>query len=120
VTFFASGVTSTTETLNGTVNPEGADANWHFDWGTSTAYGNVAPSSAGDAGSGTSAVSESTAITGLTPSTTYHFRIEATNSAGTSFGSDVTFTTSSGGCQCTAGGGVTKVATDSSGAHVFF
>jgi hypothetical protein len=93
VTSSASGVTSTSATLNGTVNPEGADARWHFDGGTSTAYGNVAPSPSGDAGSGTSAVSESTTITGLSPSTTYHYRIEATNSAGTSYGSDVTFTT---------------------------
>jgi hypothetical protein len=95
VTSSASGVTSTSATLNGTVNPEGADASWQFDGGTSAAYGNVAPSPAGDAGSGTSAVSESTTITGLTPSTTYHFRIEATNSAGTSHGNDVTFTTAS-------------------------
>lgn len=93
VTSSASGVTSTTATLNGTVNPEGADASWQFDDGTSTAYGNVAPSPAGDAGSGTSPVSESTTITGLTPSTTYHYRIQATNSGGTSYGSDVTFTT---------------------------
>jgi hypothetical protein len=34
-------------------------------------------------------------LTGLNPGTTYHYRIEATNSAGTSFGSDQTFTTAS-------------------------
>ena len=33
-------------------------------------------------------------LTGLTPSTTYHVRAFATNSAGTSYGNDVTFTTS--------------------------
>jgi hypothetical protein len=119
VTGSASAITSTGATLAGTVNPEGADAHWHFDWGTTTAYGNVAPSSAGDAGSGTSAVNESTAITGLSPSTTYHFRIEATNSTGTTYGTDVTFTTSSGS-QSTSGQGITKVATDSSGDDVFF
>jgi uncharacterized protein (TIGR02145 family) len=32
-------------------------------------------------------------ITGLTPNTTYHLRAYATNSAGTAYGSDVTFTT---------------------------
>ena len=97
VTSSASAVTSTTATLNGTVNPEGADASWQFNDGTSTAYGNVAPSPAGGAGSGTSPVSESTTITGLTPSTTYHYQIEATNSAGTSYGNDVTFTTAPSG-----------------------
>jgi Glycosyl hydrolase family 26 len=104
VTGSASGVTATTATLNGTVNPEGADASWQFDGGTDTTYGNVAPSPAGDAGSGASAVGESTTITGLTPSTTYHYRIEATNSAGTSYGKDVTFTTPSS-CQYTAAPG---------------
>ena len=32
-------------------------------------------------------------LTGLTPNTTYHLRAYATNSAGTAYGSDVTFTT---------------------------
>ena len=32
------------------------------------------------------------AITGLTPNTTYHYRAYATNSAGTSYGADRTFT----------------------------
>jgi len=36
-------------------------------------------------------------ITGLTPVTTYHVRAYATNSAGTSYGSDQTFTTTSSG-----------------------
>jgi len=33
----------------------------------------------------------SAAIKGLTPGTTYHFRVGATNAAGTSYGQDVTF-----------------------------
>jgi len=32
-------------------------------------------------------------ISGLTASTTYHFRIVATNSSGTTYGSDSTFAT---------------------------
>ena len=32
-------------------------------------------------------------ISGLTASTTYHFRIVATNNSGTTYGSDRTFTT---------------------------
>lgn len=95
VTNAATSVTSTGATLNGTVNPEGADAPYKFDWGTTTAYGSS--TTGGDAGSGTTAVNEANVLTGLTPSTTYHFRIEATNSGGTTLGADQQFTTSAAG-----------------------
>jgi hypothetical protein len=96
----ATGVTSTSATLNGTVNPEGSAATYTFDGGLDTSYGNQQPSPQANVGSGTSPVSESTTITGLDPSTTYHYRIEATNSTGTTYGSDVTFTTSASGSSC--------------------
>jgi hypothetical protein len=54
----------------------------------------VAPASPGSAGSGTTAVNESAAITGLTAGTLYHYRLTATNGTGTTNGSDGTFTTS--------------------------
>jgi hypothetical protein len=88
VTSPATAVTATAATLNGTVS--GATT-YAFDWGTTTAYGNTA--GAGSAGSGTSAVAVSAALTGLAPATTYHFRVQATNAAGTTFGGDQTFTT---------------------------
>jgi hypothetical protein len=94
----ASGVTGSGATLNGSVNPEGASTTYQFDYGTTTSYGTSVPSPAGSAGSGTSAVSESYGLTGLAANTTYHYRIEATNPAGTAYGSDQTFTTSSGTC----------------------
>jgi hypothetical protein len=84
----ATAVTATAAALNGTVS--GA-ATYQFDWGTTTAYGNTA--GAGSAGSGTSAVAVSAALTGLAPATTYHYRVQATNPAGTTFGADQTFTT---------------------------
>ncbi|WP_432832714.1 hypothetical protein [Dactylosporangium sp. CA-092794] len=40
-------------------------------------------------------MNESANLSGLAASTTYHYRIEATNSAGTTYGADNTFTTSS-------------------------
>ena len=46
-------------------------------------------------GSGTG--SFTSAITGLTPGTIYHVRAYATNSVGTSYGSDLTFTTNTSG-----------------------
>jgi hypothetical protein len=89
----ASNVTTSGATLNGTVNPNGADASYHFQYGTSTSYGSV--TTTGDAGSGSSAVNESASISGLQSSTTYHYRLVASNSGGTTNGSDQTFTTGS-------------------------
>jgi hypothetical protein len=91
----ASSVTSSGATLNGSVNPRGAATTYRFDYGTSTGYGKS--TTAGSAGSGTSAVNESAHLSGLAASTTYHYRIEATNSTGTTYGADKTFTTSSSG-----------------------
>jgi uncharacterized delta-60 repeat protein len=93
VTEPASSVTQTSATLNATVNPEGGTvSDCHFDYGTSEAYG----SSVGCAslpGSGTSPVAVSAALAGLTPSTTYHIRVVATNEGGTRYGADRKFTT---------------------------
>lgn len=93
----ATGVSSSGATLNGTVNPEGQSTTYQFQWGTTTAYGSVTPASPGSAGSGTTAVNESAALTGLAASTIYHFRLTATNGTGTTNGADQQFTTSAAG-----------------------
>ena len=85
----ASSVTSTTATLNGTVDPSGRATTWYFEYGTSTSYGTRTP--AKDAGSGTGTLSVSAAVTGLKSGVTYHFRLVASSDAGTSRGSDHTF-----------------------------
>src|SRR6267378_3392877 len=87
----ASSVTPTSATLNGTVNPSGRTTTWFFEYGTSTSYGSKTP--AKDAGSGTSPVAVSGQVTSLTTGRVYHFRLVATSDAGTSRGSDATFTT---------------------------
>ena len=90
----ASSITQTTATLNATVNPNGGEVSeCKFEYGTTTAYGNRRRPCSSLPGSGTSAVAVSAPITGLTANTTYHFRISATNSSGTSKGSDETFKT---------------------------
>ena len=89
----ASGVTNTAATLNGAVNPEGAATTYQFQYGTSTAYGSVTPASPASAGSGSSAIGESAALSGLSASTTYDYRLVATNATGTTDGSNQTFTT---------------------------
>jgi streptogramin lyase len=83
-------VTKTGATLNGTVNPEGAETKYYFEYGTSESYGTKTAESS--AGSGTSNVAESNAITGLTAGTKYYFRIVATNSEATTKGGPRTFT----------------------------
>ena len=89
VTGAASALTSTTATLNGTVNPNGRDTTWYFDYGTSTSYGKQTPLK--DAGAGTDAVPVSAGVTGLTTGKLYHFRLVAKSDAGTSQGADATF-----------------------------
>jgi hypothetical protein len=91
VTAAATGVGPLTATLGGTVNPNGESTTWHVDYGTSTSYGTK--TSATDAGSGTSSKAVSTGVSGLTAGKTYHFRLVATSSAGTTLGADATFVT---------------------------
>jgi hypothetical protein len=90
----ASNITETSVTLNGTVNPNGAATTCHFDYGTTTGYGSVTPDDTSP-GSGTTAVPVLANVTGLTANTLYHFRLSCTNLAGTTNGSDATFTTTS-------------------------
>src|SRR5437870_4721645 len=86
-------VTATSATLTGTVNPDGEATTYYFQYGTGTAYGNTTPSPAASAGSGTTNVNASAAVVSLTPNTTYHYRLVATNASGTDTGADRTFKT---------------------------
>lgn len=88
----ASGITATSATLNGTVDPNGRDTSFYFEFGTTTSYGTK--TSTHGAGSATSPQAESAGIGGLQAGRTYHFRIVATSDAGTATGKDSTFTTS--------------------------
>jgi hypothetical protein len=95
VTNPATAITSTTATLNGTVNPNGQATTYYFQYGTTTSYGTNTTSTS--AGSGSTAVAESANISGLAASTLFHFRLVATNASGTTNGLDRTFTTSASG-----------------------
>lgn len=92
VTGGASGVTNNAATLAGSVTANGADATVTFEYGETTAYGTTVSGSPGPV-SGFASTPVSAAISGLTPGTTYHYRLVAGNTNGTTPGSDQTFTT---------------------------
>lgn len=87
----ATNVAQSSATVAGTVNPTGTSTSYYFQYGTSTGYGSSTP--AADAGAGTTDVPVSANLTGLASSTTYHYRLVAVSSAGTTDGADETFTT---------------------------
>ena len=87
----AQGASTAGATLTGTVNPHGNTTSWYFQYGSTTAYGSQTPSKS--AGAGTTSTGVSAVVSKLVAGTTYHYRLVATSSAGTTYGSDVTFTT---------------------------
>jgi len=87
----ATGVAAAGATLNGSVTPAGIETTYQFQYGTTTSYGSVTPVTS--AGSGITAQEVSNVISGLKPETTYHYRVVATNSVGTTDGADETFKT---------------------------
>jgi hypothetical protein len=88
----ATGVSGSSAVLHGTVNPNDRPVTEYlFEYGPSTAYGSTTPP--GSLPKSKSDKPVSAAVTGLEPETTYHFRLVATNSKGTTRGPDVTFTT---------------------------
>lgn len=89
----ATSVTLNSATLNGMVNPNGLSTTYIFQWGRTTSYGNA--TTVQSVGSGTSSVPVTANLTGLTANRTYRYRLVATNSAGTSYGADQSFITSS-------------------------
>ncbi len=92
VTGPASNIANTSATLNGTVNPNAGTATVQFEFGLTTNYGTTI--AIAGVFVGTSVQPVSTNVTGLSASTTYHFRIDASNSLGSTNGADQTFTTS--------------------------
>jgi hypothetical protein len=90
-TLAASAIAEKGATLNGKVNPNGAETKMYFEYGTTTSYGTKSPEVS--VGSGTTTLEKAEAVSGLSANTLYHYRIVATNSSGTSQGVDKTFTT---------------------------
>jgi hypothetical protein len=89
----ATGISITGMQFNGSVNPNGLATTYHFDYGTTTGYGQSTPNQS--LSSGGSVVPVNAVVAGLTPGTLYHFRLAATNSGGPASGSDASATTNS-------------------------
>jgi hypothetical protein len=93
----ATSITDTTAVLNGSVNPNGCQTTYMFEWGPSSSpstYPNYTPITAANS---SSPIIIKEKLSGLKPGTGYHFRLTGTNTAGKrSNGVDKPFTTLSG------------------------
>ncbi len=96
-TGIATSIGQSTATVNGRLNPNGDSTTYHFEYGlvncATTTPTTCASTAESNAGNGTSDVFVLAGLIGLTPSTTYHFRLVATNPNGTAYGADRTFET---------------------------
>jgi phosphodiesterase/alkaline phosphatase D-like protein len=86
-----SALTQTSAIISASVEANNQDTTYHFEYGSSAAYGTSFPS--GDVGSGFGDVNVGVPLTGLQPGGTYHFRVVAANATGTTYGPDQAFTT---------------------------
>ncbi len=90
----ASGVTQFTATLNGTLKTGEALVDYHFEYGTTTAYGLLAPIPDNYTPITLETVPVSQPIAGLQAGATYHYRLVASSPGATEVkGPDETFTT---------------------------
>jgi plastocyanin len=90
ITNAATNVTASSGTLHGSLDPHGLTTNVFFQYGITTSYGSATPM---QSQTGNTYRNIAANINGLTPHTTYHFRMVATNAGGTRMGGDRTFTT---------------------------
>lgn len=86
-------VTTLSASVGGSVNPNGLSTTCKVDYGTTISYGSTTGNVSPAPGSGTSVVSRSETISGLTANTLYHYRFDCTNASGEVTGADATFQT---------------------------
>lgn len=85
-------LSATGATLNGIVNANYLSTIVTFEYGSTTSYGNSVTASQSSL-TGNTNTNVSATISGLTPGATYHFRVKAVNSLGTTYGGDLSFET---------------------------
>jgi hypothetical protein len=83
------GVTDTSAELHGSFDADGRETHYYFEWGETPEYGNKTPAPPGNVAPGAGRVDVAPVeLTNLGPGFTYHYRIVATNSSGSTFGQD--------------------------------
>lgn len=88
VTVLSGGVTGIGQvTVSGAVGANDGDTSVVFEFGPTTSYGYTTVATPSTVGSGT-VKTVSTVVNGLDPSVTWHFRLKAVNSSGTTYGQD--------------------------------
>ncbi len=83
-------VSASSAELDAAVNTNGLDTNYRFEYGTTTAYGNIAPVPDGEILAAQTIQHIAVPITGL-EGVTYHFRLIAENALGSATSEDQTF-----------------------------
>ncbi len=78
-------------TLSGAIDPRGVEVSYYFEYGHTETYGSRTAESG--AGSGMAGMPELQDVSGLEEGATYHFRMVATSSYGTTYGADRVFAT---------------------------
>jgi DNA-binding beta-propeller fold protein YncE len=80
--------------LQGSIDPEGSEVHYRFEYGTTVSYGQQVPAgNEGVVATGTSPVTVNQAVYGLKPEQQYHYRLVASNAKGTTYGEDRVFST---------------------------
>ena len=88
----ATGITDTGVVLNGLVDAEGRTTDCVFEYGLTTDYGTTVTASPATM-TGISPAEARATISGLSPGTTYHYRMLASSDGGSVAGENMTFTT---------------------------
>jgi PKD repeat protein len=78
-------------TISGGIYRNGLDTKWSIQYGPTTSYGTQTTPI--DVGAGSTPVAVTGYLSQLTPGSTYHYRLVAQNTVGTTYGYDYTFTT---------------------------
>jgi len=90
-TLTAGPISNDNAVLNGDVNPKGLPTSAWFEWGTDPTLNARTITSSDNVGTGAAFVSIKAPLTNLIPGTTYHFRVVAQNTTGTSKGTIKSF-----------------------------
>lgn len=89
----ATQITSTSAALTGDIDTNNAETTYRFEWGNTADYGNSVPVPDASAGAAGTTVTVTERLNGLRPDTVYHYRLVASNVAGSDEGEGRTFRT---------------------------